>query len=65
LAVVPAGERRTLTQTQEGKGTSSQSQYDLVAGGITDQGSHFTLWRKQADGTWEIYRDMWHSDRPL
>jgi ketosteroid isomerase-like protein len=42
-----------------------RGQYDLVAGGITDQGSHFTLWRKQADGTWKIYRDMWHSDRPL
>jgi ketosteroid isomerase-like protein len=31
---------------------------------MADQGSHFTLWRKQADGSWRIYRDMWHSDRP-
>ena len=41
-----------------------RGQYDLVAGGMSDQGSHFTLWRKQADGSWRIYRDMWHSDRP-
>ena len=42
-----------------------RGQYDLVAGGISDQGSHFTLWRKQADGSWKIDRDMWHSDRRL
>lgn len=41
-----------------------RGQYDVIAGGITDIGSHFTLWRKQADGSWKIYRDMWHSDRP-
>jgi len=41
-----------------------RGQYDFVAGGMADQGSHFTLWRKQADGSWRIYRDMWHSDRP-
>ena len=41
-----------------------RGQYDLVAGGMSDNGSHFTLWRKQADGSWKIYRDMWHSDRP-
>jgi ketosteroid isomerase-like protein len=42
-----------------------RGQCDLVAGGMSDQGSHFTLWRKQTDGSWKIYRDMWHSDRPL
>lgn len=41
-----------------------RGRYDLVAGGISDHGSHFTLWRKQNDGTWKIYRDIWHSDNP-
>lgn len=41
-----------------------RGRYDLMAGGVSDQGSHFTLRRKQSGGSWKIYRDMWHSDRP-
>ena len=41
-----------------------RGRYELVAGGISDHGSHFTLWRKQNDGSWKVYRDIWHSDRP-
>lgn len=38
--------------------------FDLTAGGVQLRGSHLTLWRKQADGSWKIFRDIWHSDEP-
>jgi ketosteroid isomerase-like protein len=41
-----------------------RGRYDLTAAGVSDHGSYFTLWRRQRDGAWKIFRDIWHSDRP-
>ena len=41
-----------------------RGRYDLTGEGFAQQGSHLTLWKKQADGSWKIYRDIWHSDNP-
>ena len=40
-----------------------RGRFDMTAGGVSDQGSYLTLWRKQTDGAWKIFRDIWHSDR--
>ena len=40
-----------------------RGRFDITAGGVPDSGSYLTLWRKQADGSWKILRDIWHSDR--
>jgi ketosteroid isomerase-like protein len=67
LATYPTIARLDLTEIEiDGRVDFAyeRGQYDLLAGGVSDQGSHFTLWRKQSDGSWKIYRDMWHSDRP-
>ena len=40
-----------------------RGRYALTVGGVSEQGSSLTLWRKQADGSWKIFRDIWHSDR--
>jgi ketosteroid isomerase-like protein len=39
--------------------------YDMTAGGVPDRGSHFTLWRRQMDGSWKIFRDMFHTHLPV
>jgi ketosteroid isomerase-like protein len=39
-----------------------RGRYSMTVGGAADQGSHLTLWRKQSDGSWKIFRDIWHSD---
>ena len=37
--------------------------YDMTfTSGVSDRGSYLTLWRKQDDGSWMIFRDIWHSD---
>jgi ketosteroid isomerase-like protein len=41
-----------------------RGRFELKASGVTDRGSHLTLWRRQSDGTWRIFRDIWHSDLP-
>ena len=32
---------------------------------VSDQGPDFHVWRKQADGSWKIVRDIWNSSLPL
>lgn len=29
---------------------------------ITDSGKYIELWKKQVDGSWKIFRDIWNSD---
>jgi ketosteroid isomerase-like protein len=29
-----------------------------------DSGTIFTIWHKQSDGSWKIWREIWHSDIP-
>ena len=31
---------------------------------MTDKGKYLTVWKKQADGTWKIIRDINNSDLP-
>ena len=31
---------------------------------ITEKGKSITVWRRQADGTWKVVRDIWNSDTP-
>ena len=31
---------------------------------IKDTFKVITIWRKQADGTWKVYREIWNSDLP-
>ena len=43
--------------------------YELTAtpkGGkpVTEKGKYITVWKKQADGSWKIYRDIANSDSP-
>jgi uncharacterized protein (TIGR02246 family) len=43
--------------------------YDLTAtppGGkpVTDKGKYITVWKKQPDGSWKIYRDIANTDIP-
>jgi ketosteroid isomerase-like protein len=37
--------------------------FELTAGDVSESGSYLTLWRKQIDGSWKMYRDIWHSDQ--
>ena len=39
-----------------------RGRYDITAGGVTDQGSYLRVWRQRPDGSWKVFRDMWHSD---
>jgi len=32
---------------------------------ITDSGKYIEIWRKQPDGSWRLFRDIWNSDQPL
>ncbi|HVE71228.1 MAG TPA: DUF4440 domain-containing protein [Thermoanaerobaculia bacterium] len=33
-------------------------------GEMTDRGKYMVLWRRQADGTWKLYRDMFNTSMP-
>jgi len=37
-----------------------------VAGGadVVDRGHYMQVWKKQADGTWKFYREIWNSEIP-
>ena len=32
---------------------------------MPDKGKYLTVWKKQADGSWKIYRDINNSDGPV
>jgi ketosteroid isomerase-like protein len=40
-----------------------RGRFEMTAGGVPDGGSYLSIWRKQTDGSWKLYRDIWHSDR--
>jgi ketosteroid isomerase-like protein len=48
-------ETGTFTFTQKPKGSAA----------ITDKGKYMTVWKKQADGSWKLLRDIANSDLPM
>ena len=36
--------------------------YEYGADGASDRGKYIEIWKKQADGSWKIFRDIWNSD---
>ncbi len=47
------------------RGTYSETVTTTGAAPIEDRGKYLTIWRKQADGSWKMLRDIWNSDLPL
>ena len=45
--------------------TSGLYESKSTAGAAADNGKYLTVWKKEADGTWEVLFDMFNSDRPL
>jgi len=39
-----------------------RGRYELIAGGVPDRGKYIELWRRQSDGSWKIFRDIWNTD---
>ncbi len=36
-----------------------------LPGGVQDSGKFLVVWKKAADGSWKLYRDIWNSSLPL
>jgi uncharacterized protein (TIGR02246 family) len=47
------------------RGTYSVTMTPAGAGPIEDHGKYLTIFRKQADGSWKVVRDIWNSDLPV
>jgi ketosteroid isomerase-like protein len=47
------------------RGTYSMTLTPPGAAPIEDHGKYLIIWRKQADGSWKVAREMFNSDRPL
>ncbi len=47
------------------RGTYSMRVAPAGAAPIEDRGKYIAIWRKQADGSWKVLRDIWNSDLPL
>jgi ketosteroid isomerase-like protein len=45
-------------------GTTENSFKDASGKTIHDKGKYLTVWKKEADGTWEVLFDMFNSDLP-
>jgi ketosteroid isomerase-like protein len=39
-----------------------RGRFEMTTGGSADGGSYLRIWRKQTDGSWKIFRDIWHSN---
>jgi ketosteroid isomerase-like protein len=42
-----------------------ESKLKGTAGAAVDNGKYLTIWKKEADGSWEVLFDTFNSDRPL
>jgi uncharacterized protein (TIGR02246 family) len=47
------------------RGTYSLTVTPAGAAPIEDRGKYIEIWRKQADGSWKILRDIYNSDLPV
>jgi uncharacterized protein (TIGR02246 family) len=36
-----------------------------MPGGLQDSGKYIVVWKKGADGSWKLHRDIWNSNMPL
>ena len=36
--------------------------YSIQAGAMQDEGKYVVVWKKQEDGSWKLYRDIWNSN---
>lgn len=36
-----------------------------LPGGLHDSGKYLVVWKKAADGSWKLHRDIWNSSLPL
>jgi len=36
-----------------------------LPGGLQDSGKYMVVWKKGADGSWKLHRDIWNSNVPL
>jgi len=36
-----------------------------IPGGLEDSGKSIVIWKKDADGSWKLHRDIWNSSLPL
>lgn len=69
----PALKSMTLEPIEiEGYGNTAwtRGRYSFVAeipgqGELSDTGKYIEIWRKQSDGSWKLYRDIFNSDLPL
>jgi uncharacterized protein (TIGR02246 family) len=62
VQILEIEERGDLAYSRE---TCSITVSPTGAAPVEDHGKGLTIWRKQADGSWKMLRDIWNSDLPL
>ena len=66
---VPAATLQTQDLSVSGDYAFETGTYDMTMKPKTgksmhDVGKYLVVWKKQADGSWKIYRDAWNADAP-
>lgn len=58
--VIPAGDYAVETGAY-----SMTMQLKGEAAPVTDKGKYIVVWKRGADGSWKLHRDVWNSDLPV